>query len=87
MEALGNFFLWLGFFVILILILNDVFPVFKYMCAHITVPMEDCTCHNGCFFFFSLNLKVSLMNRSPAGTWSQKEQIENDELLTLEIAP
>ena len=38
-------------------------------------------------FFFSLNLKVSLLNRSPVGTWSQKEQIENDELLTLEIAP
>lgn len=48
--SIGAFFLWLGFFCHF----KWRFPVFKYMCAHITVPMDDCRWHNSCFILSTL---------------------------------
>lgn len=83
--SIGAFFSGLDLFVILMLILNDAFPVVKYMCAHITVPMEDCRWRNGCSILSTLRPLSWTGLQQELG--HKKSREKKHELLTLELAP
>lgn len=82
---IGAFFSGLDLFVILMLILNDAFPVFKYMCTHRTVPVEDCRWRNSCFILSILRSVSWTDLQQELG--HRKSREKKYELLTLELAP